>query len=395
VSVDVRLLDDPDTATAAELRRLAFGGPRPRAGEPPQRFATPGEKRRHHWGLFDRGQLVAVADDLEQAHWFGGRSVPAGGVAGVAVSPADRGRGHAQILLTALLHSMHERGAAVSTLYPTAPALYRGLGWEQIGVLTWSDLPTAALGRVRLPTDLRLRAARPADVDAIARLYRDVARAGSGYLDRPDPAFAGLLTERDGVTLAVDDNDAVLGYASWDRGVGYEREARLTVHDLIGATGPATTALLGALGSWGSVTPTLRLLLPDPDPVQWLLPAGVPLAHKVQPWMLRLVDAAGAIAARGWPEPLDRVLELDLVDEQCPWNAGRHRLEVAGGVGRLSRVQGPGRLRIGTRGLALIYAGGVTAAILRRAGLLSGDESSDPVLDAIAAGPRPAMLDYF
>ena len=38
----------------------------------------------------------------------------------------------------------------------------------------------------------------------------------------------------------------------------------------------------------------------------------------------------------------------------------------------------------------------MSPALLRRAGLLEGgDRADDQALDALAAGPRPALLDYF
>jgi hypothetical protein len=47
------------------------------------------------------------------------------------------------------------------------------------------------------------------------------------------------------------------------------------------------------------------------------------------------------------------------------------------------------------RGLAVWYAGAADPAVLRRAGLLAGDESGDAFLAAASAGPRPALQDYF
>jgi hypothetical protein len=48
------------------------------------------------------------------------------------------------------------------------------------------------------------------------------------------------------------------------------------------------------------------------------------------------------------------------------------------------------------RGFALLYAGVGGPALLRRAGLLDGgDANTDAFLQAAAAGPAPALLDYF
>lgn len=387
-----RRLGEDDRAAADELRRLAFGGVRP----PPDRVAPPPRPGDNTWGILDGPRLVATAMDREFTQFFGGRPVPASGLAGVAVAPADRGRGHARALLTTLFGAARDRGASILALFPTAPALYRGVGCEHVGTLTWSDLPTAALGRIRLPAGMTLRAAGAADEASVADLYAGVARAGNGYLDRGGPGspLEGL-SSRDGVTLAVGADGGIEGYVSWDRGEGYESEARLTVFDLIGSTGPATTALLAALGTWGAVTPTLRLRLPDPDPVQWLLPATVPLAWKVQPWMLRILDAAAAVEARGWPAHAAATVDLTILDEHCPWNAGRRRLEISGGSGRLV-PGGAGTVTVSARGLAVLYAGGVTAGAVRRAGLIEGGSAADDrALDALASGPRPAILDFF
>lgn len=390
-----RRLDAADGAQADELRRLAFGGVRP----PADRVAPPPRVGDDSWGTFDGPRLVATAVDRGFAQFFGGRPVPASGLAAVAVSPADRGRGHARTLLTTVFAAARDRGAPVMALFPTAPALYRGLGCEHVGTLTWSDLPTAALARIGLPAGMTLRAADladPGELAELAALYTAVARANNGYLDRGGSGSPlDALSGRDGVTLAIGGGGGIEGYVSWDRGEGYESAARLTVFDLIGSTGPATTALLAALGTWGSVTPTLRLRLPDPDPVRWLLPAAVPVVGKVQPWMLRLLDAAAAVAARGWPAHATATVDLTVLDEQCPWNAGRRRLEVSGGSGRLV-PGGAGTLTVGARGLAVLYGGGVTAAALRRAGLVEGGSAADDrALDALAAGPGPAIADYF
>ncbi|HEV2089172.1 MAG TPA: GNAT family N-acetyltransferase, partial [Cryptosporangiaceae bacterium] len=279
--LDVRPLDESDHASAQELRRLAFGGPRRAVdAEPP-----PPQPGRVTWGAFEGDRLVATAADRDQAHWFGGRLVPASGVASVAVAAADRGRGCARALLTALLVAVRERGAPIATLFPTAPALYRSLGWEQAGALTWSSLPTSAVAGIRLPAGMTLRAATTADSEAIRDLYTEVARSGNGYLDRTGPLFPEDASDAlDGVTLAIGPDGAVEGYVGWDRGHGYDDKAQLTVYDLIGRTGRATAALLAALGTWSAVTPTLALRLPDPDPVRWLLPTAAPLARSTQPW---------------------------------------------------------------------------------------------------------------
>src|SRR5262249_49350498 len=114
-----------------------------------------------------------------------------------------------------------------------------------------------------------------------------------------------------------------------------------------------------------------------------------------RPWMLRLVDAAGAVAARGWSPYLGGSVDLELVDQECPWNAGSFRLVLDSGQGRLE-PGGPGGLRLTPRGLALWDAGAATPRPLRRAGLLDrADADGEALLQVATAGPLPQLLDYF
>ena len=262
-------------------------------------------------------------------------------------------------------------------------------------------MPAAALASVARPPEITLRPAEPDDVPAVLEAYRQVARAGTGLLERSGPLFdtspEAVLAAHDGLTVAVEDGDGgrVAGYASWDRTGGYEAAGRLSVPDLVGLTAPATSALLAMLGSWSAVAPTIALRLPDPDPARLI---GAFVGARIEShdhWMLRVLDAPAAIAARGWPPHVAGSADLRIEDETCPWNAGPQRLVVEGGAGRLE-PGGGGTTGITARGLAVLYAGAASPALLRRAGLLSGgDEETDGFLAAATAGPAPALLDYF
>lgn len=352
------------------------------------------------WGAFDdSGRLVAKAVDREQGQWFGGRIVPTSGIAGVAVAAEVRGQGLARTVLTRVLADARDRGAVISTLFDTTPFPYRALGWEEVGALTYTSLPTSALAAVRAPAGTTLRQATEKDVPAVYEIYRAIARTGAGLMERSGPLFdetpAELIADYHGITLATGADGAIRGYASWDRGPGYDETGKITVFDLMCLTPDATAALLSMLGGWTSVAPTIVLRMPDDDPALFMISAVGAKVVKRQPWMLRVVDVAGAMAARGWPSYLTGSVDLDVVDGPCPWNAGTHRLVLDGGVGRLE-PGGRGDVRVTERGLGLLYAGAADPALLRRAGMLSGGEPrDDEFLRAAFAGPRPALLDYF
>jgi predicted acetyltransferase len=408
MSPTVRRLGAEDGAANRRLSRLAFGGP---PEPPPQRRPAEAAGVEAYGAFVPSGRLVAKAVDLEHSYWYGGRLLPGAGVAGVAVEPEHRGSGVLARVMGALLEGARERGAVVSALFPTTATPYRRLGWERTGTLTWTALPTVSLAGLCRPEGIEVRPAEPADVPALIETYRACAREGAGMLDRSGALFAtepaAMLAGFDGVTIAVGPSGTVEGYVSWNRGLGYDADAVLTVFDLVGRTPDATRALLALLGSWRSVTPTLHLRLADADPA-WLL-TGMDGARvlNTQAWMFRLVDAAAALAARGWPADVTGAVELDLSDAQCPWNAGRLRLELDAGTaevasgGAASRSgaasgSAAGSVQLGPGGLAALYAGAITPALARRAGLLAGgDTRTDAFLTAAFAGPRPSLLDYF
>jgi len=393
MAYDLRELTADDAEAAWKLGSLAFGyHDRPL----PENFAAlPG---RVTWGAFDAsGRLVAKAVDREQGHWFGGRLVPASGVAGVAVAAEERRAGLARSVLTRLLAGARERGAAISTLYPTTPFPYRSVGWEEVGALTFYSLPTASLIGAR-SAEVTLRPATVADVPGIYGAYDRVARTGTGLLERSGPLFTTtpeeLIAAFDGLTVAVGPA-GIDGYASWNRSSGYDESGRIQVFDFIATTPAATAALLGFLGGWASVAPTTVLRLAYPDPLWFFLASPQAKVDKRQPWMMRLVDAVRAVEARGWPGFLSGTVDLDLADEACPWNAGRYRLVLKDGEARLE-PGGSGAVRIEARGLAVWYAGAAAPDALRRAGLLTGgDAVTDAFLQVATAGPAPALLDYF
>ncbi|RKN41427.1 GNAT family N-acetyltransferase [Micromonospora endolithica] len=388
--VTVRPLTDADLTDAWALGRLAFGSD----PQPPPTTTTAGLTR---YGAFDAsGALLGKAVDLHHDQWWTGRAVAAADVAGVAVAPEARGRGVARALLGALLRGAHERGAAVSALFPTVGAPYRACGWEVAGVLRTVDLPTAALPRHRPAAHLTVRSGRTADLPATAALYEQVTRHRCGLLTRRGPLFDhGDELPYDGLTLVEHDGHLV-GYAGWQRGRGYGSDSVLTVEDVLATTADASRALVGVLASWHSVAPTLRLTLLPGDAVAAHLPLENAREHEQDTWMHRPVEVTRAVADRGWPPYARGTVTFDLDDPLAEWNTGTWRLDVADGHGELRRWHGETDLRLSVRGFALLYAGAATATAVAEAGLLHPTPGADPrAADLLAAGGPAHLHDYF
>ncbi|MEV7328131.1 GNAT family N-acetyltransferase [Micromonospora sp. NPDC093244] len=390
----VRELTTDDLDAAWELGRFAFGGGQERPAS--TSVDVPGMTR---YGAFDEaGRLVGKAVDRHHEQWWSRRTVPAADVGGVAVAPEARGRGVARAMLTALLAGAHDRGAAVSALYPTVAAPYRAFGWETAGVLRTVDLATARLPRHRSAPHLTVRAGTPADLPAVADLYEQVTRHLNGMLTRRGKLFDFFAADGglpgDGITLVEEDGHLV-GYATWQRGSGCGADSVLTVDEALATTAEAARELVGVLARWASVAPTLRLCPLDGGAVSVQLPLEAAREHERNLWMHRPVDVARAVSARGWPDHARGVVDFGLTDPIAEWNTGTWRLAVADGAAELTRIGGEADLRLDVRGFALLYAGAARARSVAQAGLLHTTGVEPDALDLLGVGGPAHLLDYF
>src|SRR5688572_29842589 len=112
-------------------------------------------------GAFEGERLLATGAALPLAQLFGGRAVPMGGLASVAVVPDRRGEGLATRVCQEALRAMRARGEVISTLYPASTRLYRGLGWEVAGFYAWHKLVPSTLHALPAPERKVVRPATP------------------------------------------------------------------------------------------------------------------------------------------------------------------------------------------------------------------------------------------
>ncbi|MFD9705099.1 enhanced intracellular survival protein Eis [Lentzea sp. NPDC059081] len=383
----IREYTEDDLDAVFRLRKVAFN-----STERPERLTRPGTH-----GLVAEldGQVAGVLGIGEYAQFYGGAAVPMGGIGGVAVDGAMRGRGVANALLDASLNVMREHGQALSVLYATVPTLYRGRGWERSGVLEWVELPMDRLLAVPKPSErIPSRPARESDLSALHECYLEVARTVDGLADRRPPRIElAKVLEMDLVSVLPGPN-GLRGYLTAQREPGGDM-GRLKVFDLVALDAEAQLTLLSSLASWAGTLEAVDLRVTDPATVNLL--AGTPLRHSVwtATWMLRVVDLPAAVAARGWPDPADAAVDLEIVDPHAPWHAGPWRLVAEGGSVRIE-PGGTGAVRLHARALGPWFAGAQNTHALRRAGLLEGDPADAAALDRLVGGAGiPRLADFF
>jgi predicted acetyltransferase len=342
---------------------------------------------------------AAMLHDMRQ-YWLG-RPVGMGGVASVKVAPEHRGRGIGRTLMTELLNLIAERGYPLSALYPATMPIYRSLGWELAGGRHQFSVPARALRGLAEPDkaargggaghqDVPVRRAGAADVATVVGVIADshLTARDAGPLTWDEGPAAQWLGRADLYSyLAGDDGFAAYRWAGGD----------LWVERVHARTPETLRALWSVIASHSSTTDRVSGRTGPDDPFWWLTRERDATIIRRSMWMLRVVDAAAAIAARGFPSGVTASVPLEVHDQNRPANSGHWRLTVAGGTGTLTPnggVPSPGTLALGPRGVAALYAG-TPVAKLRLAGLASGGSpESDAALDAAFAATS-FMLDDF
>jgi predicted acetyltransferase len=409
--LDIRPFGPADDVEAElDLRRRAFGpiaaGDRPRWSAGVQASVDAGQI----FGVFDGSRLVASARYFAMRQWWLGRSIPMAGVAGVKVAPEERGRGVGRALMLEMLAGLEDRGFLLSTLYPATARLYRALGWEIAGGKYETVLPTADLAALLPPDPLvggddagdqpsapGLRRATVHDgaavVEALGAVHRTLRDSGPAT-ETPDLVSA-WLDDHDHFAYLADDGFLSYRWASHRSPTGGHE---LQVDFVAAASAGTARTFWQILSSHAANADTIRACLSPGDAIDWLTREPVVAIRRRDPWMLRIIDAAAAIGARGYPPSAALSVQLDLADDVMPGNAGRWALEISGGAGKLTRPAGRERgsaLRLGPRGFAALFAG-VPVATLRLTGLAAGGgQEADGELDAaFACGPVHMLFEF-
>lgn len=337
------------------------------------------------------GRLAAGLAIIPMGQWFGGVSVPMGGITAVGVAPEYRGTGVGGALLRGALEELHAGGVPLSALYPATLTFYRRAGYERAATRTVYEVPAGAIGGRDRTLDVV--AVEPGDYEALYRVYTQRARESAGNLDRPIMLWNRFLKPRDRTPYSymVTRDSRPEGYIIFLQG---GRDEPLNVRDICALTPEACRRLLALLADHRSMIDTIRWSGAPLDPLLFLLPEFRYKVHWSIDLMLRIVDVAGALGARGYPPGLNAGLHLEVRDDLLPWNNRRFVLELSEGRPHV-RAGGEGRIRVGVRELAALYTGHLTPFELRVVGAIDGPERDLATAGLVFSGPRPWVPDMF
>jgi len=337
-------------------------------------------------------KVIAGLGIYHMGQWFGGQSVPTGGIAAVGVAPEHRGTGVAAELMRQTVQELWANGVPLSTLYASTSRLYRKVGYEQAGNACRFSLPTLSL----TPGDrLPVYALNLSEQEPFQNLYRLRAQATNGNLDRNRAIWKRILQPPGEIIHAygIGPEAQPEGYVVFDQKPGAKGYS-LQVRDLIILTPAAGRTLWTFFADHRSLASEIQWKGPVVEPLLALISEQTYQVTHLERWLLRIINVPKALALRGYPAGIETELHLQVQDDLLPENNGSFILAVSQGQGEIT-PGGRGELKLHVRGLAPLYTGLFTPRQLQEIGQLNATSTALSAAAQIFAGPEPWMPDHF
>ncbi|MEM8590642.1 MAG: GNAT family N-acetyltransferase [Pseudomonadota bacterium] len=380
-----------DVPGFARLMRLGFGDPAAMTEYYTELLGT-------EWcrGLFDGDRMVASIGFIDDAHRLGGGSVSTWGVTAVGVDPAARGRGVSGALIKQSLEEAAKSGVSMMTLYASAPAVYRKMGYERAGKMMGYKAKTAQLALSGKATGRFDVVDATADDTAkqLAEIRESWLKLANGPFERNEAFWQFLLKPYDktaDVYVWRDDQGTPAGYA-----IIHETREKLEVADLCVPTGDAASAMLAFFGGFRAIFTDVNWTGSPVDPLIMAMNDRWWETTRHEHWFSRITDAEKALKQRGYPAGLEARLSLAIDDPILPNNAATFGIEVADSTATVARAPGTdASLNLSVQSLAPLFTGFVSASRLAAMGRLTGPREMIETADRVFSGPMPWLEESF
>lgn len=344
----------------------------------------------------ERGEILAALRVIQVSQLFGGRAVPCGAIASVAVAAEARGRGVAETLVAETLRELRAAGTPISSLYPATVPIYRRCGYEYAAARTMYRAPLRSLPRDgALDPEPWDDGALP-DVDAC---YRASVEGMEGPIVRTPLWWAGILRahgDQEVYRYLVRERGRVTGAIVFVQEPSKESRYRydLTCSHLSWCTREAGRSLLALAGRHRSLGNDLIWFGPPADPLVNLMTEQDGRPEWSFRLMTRLVDLPAAFEARGFRPDAHASFDLAVEDQTLPENAGPWRIEVSDGRAKVTSASSAAA-RADAGALAAIWTGMLGARDAARTGRLEADDRTIEALEGMLAGRPPWVEEMF
>ncbi len=332
------------------------------------------------YGAWSNDAIVGGAGSFPFDLTVPGGALPTAGVTVVGVLPTHRRQGVLRAMMRAQLDDAHEHGEPLAALWASEESIYGRFGY---GLASFC-------GEISLAHE-HTAFAHPFEPQGTLRLIEpdEAQEKLPAVYDRIRPEWPGMFTRstvwwenreiydpeerRDGAGpkrwVAYEREGSIEGYAVYRHKPGFDAgttNAELRVLEALGASPEALRDLWAYLLAVDWIATVKSYLLPPDHPLFLLLSTPRRMRYRMGDGIwVRLVDVGAALSGRSYSG--DGSIVFEVVDEFCPWNEGRWKLE----GGRAERSNDEPELSLPVQSLGSALLGGVSFAALRRAGRVS------------------------
>ena len=334
-----------------------------------------------------------------------GVSTPVSGITYVGTLPVYRRRGHLRKIMTRHFNDLYEKGEkSIAALYASRAAIYQRYGYGIVTtVSTYNVEPRYIQFNSPHKINGRLREAGEKDFPLLVGMYRQFREDKNGYLHRGkmmwDLGIFGNLPQGGSLNKIIYEEDGKpLGYVVYtmfQSPGGGMTGSRLMIRDLSWLSYSAYRAF------WEHFM-NMDLI----HEITWRAPANDPLPHLLlEPRMLkatasdgllaRLVDVSKALTQRGYQQ--EGSLTFELVDDMCPWNSGKWKLEASTTGSHVVKTRQAPQIKLGPSTLAMLLFNQISATeAMRMARLEVNDTKALSEWDRVMRTmTKPACVDSF
>jgi len=339
------------------------------------------------------GEIAGGLGIIPMGHFFGGKSIPCGGITLVGVAPQWRGKGAASSLMESTVREMYSDGFALSSLHAATETLYRKSGYERAIMRYIYELDLQDIGIKDRECEIA-----PVKKGATRRhkdTYLEFARHANGCLDRHSSIWDWRHNPRGRVAhrYFVKNKGRVEGYVVFFQ-ERKGREASIWILDYCALTGAAGRRILTFFADHGTMAQKIGWAGGPNDMLLDLLPEKKHKVTLVSEVMLRILSVPDALKKRGYPAGLSAEVHFKVHDGIIDANDGDFVLEVSNGKGGVKKG-GKGSVRLDVNSLAQLYAGRFSAYELQMLGRLKAGKKELDTLAGLFAGPVPWLSDMF
>lgn len=404
MATDIRPAREDEMGEFGLIGAYVYGGT---FGDGPDSMTA--TSNRPEWTLcaFVDGRMASMFCTIPFTMRAAGNAIAMGGISSVGTLPEFRRQGLSRQLMTRALIDMHERGQTVASLWASQAAIYQRYQFAATTVLRTYSIDTADIRLIDNETSCSVRmVSLESEFAAIKSLYIDFIKDQMCYLHRAKPLWQNNMLqdiEADGPTriaISYDQDGTAAGYVIYSlRSAKVKHESRnqeIKVREIIWQNMDAYRSLWQFLAAHDLVGRISWSTAPADDPLPELL-AEPRLLHARDDegiWF-RIVDVAGALAARGYRgEGSIRIGIFD--DKLTPWNSGVYELHVDNGIGAVTKSNAVADIALSLKTLASLYTGFHSARDLARWGFLQADDKSITLADNLFRTPgMPHCPDHF